>query len=108
MNSPAPHQTRRQRVSEIKVGDRVRATNSAELDGKDGTVVAPGIHQFEDEFTVHLDGYADDECHYLRSVNLEKIEPVKAAPSNASSFHFFETLLDASEEAHPNSKRFYN
>jgi hypothetical protein len=32
----------------------------------------------------------------------------KQAEESPSSFHFFEVLLDAAEEAHPSSKDFYN
>jgi hypothetical protein len=38
----------------------------------------------------------------------ESWEYTETPAGGSDSFHFFETLLDASEEAHPGSKKFYN
>lgn len=95
----------------LQPGDRVRITAEARrhrfLNGRKATVLEKQPHQFDDETAVQVDGY--DSFYYIPTESLALLGPTREGDDSTSkSFHFFETLLDSTEEAHPGSKKFYN
>lgn len=91
-------------MSKIKVGDRVRvmAQRSTDFSGVGQVTDIDGNWLYVSP-TETANASWDDAFPF----EMSRVTP-EAAPGSAQSFHLFEVLLDASEEAHPSSKLFYN
>jgi hypothetical protein len=88
-------------MSDLRIGDTVRVSNSATLAGTVGQIVPAGPHQFEDEVTVRV----GSKLLYFRPVNLELVHEVSAAPVEGFSAPPDETVPASAR--HTNSARFH-